>query len=419
MESQADVAPDADLAGPLGFNPLDPAFRVDPYPVYARLRERGRVLPSPMIPGLALATRYAECNSMLRDPRWGSDERKSTFGQMMKEAGAFPDLPPQLQDMDPFLFMDPPDHTRLRGLVAKAFTPRVVEGLRPRMEEVVERLLRPALAAGGMDVISELAYPLPVTIISEMLGVPVEDQERFTAWSRVLAASLDPDFGMADPAVTEVRTRTMLEFVEYLQGLIAVRRKAPTADLLSALVAVEEEGQRLSEKELLATCILLLVAGHETTVNLIGNGVLAFSRHLDEYGHLVAEPSLVRSAVDEVLRFDAPIQMTVRTALDDMELAGQEIAKGSTVVVLVASANRDPEQFPDPDRFDVGRGDSHHLAFGFGSHFCLGASLARAEGVAALGRLAAEVSSLRLGADPPYKDSFVLRGLAELPVEFS
>ena len=418
MESHTDVDAAAELAGPLGFNPLDPAFRVDPYPVYSRLRERGRVLRSPMIPGLALATRYAECHAMLRDPRWSSDEANSSFSQMMREGGAFPDLPAELDGMEPFLFMDPPDHTRLRGLVAKAFTPRVVEGLRPRMEELVGQLLNSALKAGGMDVISGLAYPLPVTIISEMLGVPVEDQERFTGWSKVLAASLDPDFGMTDPAVLEVRTRTMLEFTDYFRGLIAARRKSPTPDLLSGLVAVEEEGQRLTENELLATCILLLVAGHETTVNLIGNAVLAFCRYPDEYGRVTAEPGLVRYAVDEVLRFDPPIQMTVRHAREDIELGGEDIAKGSTVVVLVASANRDPEQFAEPERFDVGREDTRHLAFGFGAHFCLGAALARAEGAAALGRLAAEVGSFRLRSDPPYRDSFVLRGLAELPVEF-
>jgi unspecific monooxygenase len=411
---------DTEIGGtPLGFNPFDPAFRADPYPTYRRLREEVPFLHSP-IPGLHVLSRFADCNAVLRDQRWSSDEQRSAMFEAMQATGTLPDLPSQLDGMKPFLFMDPPDHTRLRGLVSKAFTPKVVEGLRPRIHALVDSLLEPALAAGGMDVVDELAYPLPVTVISEMLGVPVEDQERFAGWSRELAASLDPDFGMMDPVVFEARVRTQLEFVEYFQGLIADRRTHPREDLLSALVAVEEAGDVLTEKELLSTCILLLVAGHETTVNLIANGVLPLARHPDEHRRLAGDvEGLVRSAVEEVLRFDPPVQLTGRIASEDLAVAGENVPRGEMVITLIGAANRDPEQFPDPDRFDVGRNDPRHLAFGFGAHHCLGAALARAEGQAALGSIASRTASIRLVEDPPdYKENLVLRGMTSLPVEF-
>lgn len=396
---------------------FDPAFRADPYPAFRFLQEAAPVFQTPL-PGMWIASRYQECNAVLRDPRWSSDQTNSNAFAEALTAGNVPQVPPELEGMQPFLFMDPPDHTRLRGLVSKAFTPRVVESLRPRITELVDEIMTRARAAGGMEVIADLAYPLPVTIISEMLGVPVEDKERFTAWSRELAASLDPDFGPVEPGAFQQRTRTQLEFVGYFRRLIAERRSHARDDLLSALVAVEEAGDKLSEKELLSICILLLVAGHETTVNLIGNGALAFARHPEQMALLAKDPSLARSAVEEVLRYDPPVQLTGRVALEDVALADVTVPRGEMVVTLIAAANRDPSQFDEPDRFDVTRNDARHLAFGFGAHFCLGAPLARAEGQIALTALAA-MSGLRLLSDPPaYKENLVLRGVEALPVEF-
>ncbi|HZU72631.1 MAG TPA: cytochrome P450 [Acidimicrobiales bacterium] len=413
-----DSVPEALAGAGLSFF-FDPAMRLDPYPAFKFLQENVPVFQTPL-PGLWIVSRYNECNAILRDQRWSSDDRRSNAFAGAVSTGGMPALPEELEGMQPFLFMDPPDHTRLRGLVAKAFTPRVVESLRPRIQQVVDELLAPALAAGGMDVIADLAYPLPVTIISEMLGVPVEDKERFTAWSRELAASLDPSFGPLDPVLFDRRISTQLEFVEYFRGLIAHRRAHPQDDLLSALVAVEEAGDTLSEKELLSTCILLLVAGHETTVNLIGNGALCFARHPDQLAKLRSDAGLARSAVEEVLRFDPPVQLTGRAATEDLPVGDHIVPKGDMAITLIGAANRDPAQFEDPDRFDVTRNDARHLAFGFGAHFCLGAPLARAEGQAALGELALRTPGLRVLADPPeYKENLVLRGLASLPVEFS
>jgi cytochrome P450 len=314
--------------------------------------------------------------------------------------------------------MDPPDHTRLRGLVQKAFTPKTVENLRPRIQELVDDLMAPALERGSMEVIEDLAYPLPVRVITEMLGVPHEDHETFKGWSKELAGALDPDFATPDD-VMERRERAASAFVEYFQALIAERRSRPQDDLLSALIAAEDEGKKLSEKELLSTLILLLVAGHETTVNLIANGVLAFARHPDQLQRVSDEPSLVRTAVDEILRYDPPVQFTARVALEDIDIDGTTLGKGEFAMVLVAAANRDPEQFADPDTFDVGRQENRHLSFGLGAHFCLGAPLARVEGQVALQAVASRVDDLALAVEQPeYKTNIVLRGLAALPVTF-
>jgi len=257
-----------------------------------------------------------------------------------------------------------------------------------------------------------------VRVITEMLGVPIEDHDTFKGWSRELAGALDPDFATPD-AVAERRERAASAFVEYFQALIAERRRAPRDDLLSALITAEDEGNKLTEKELLSTLILLLVAGHETTVNLISNGVLAFCRYPDQLARVRSDPSLARTAVEEVLRYDPPVQFTARVALEDMDVSGTTIEKGAQAILLLAAANRDPEQFDKPDTFDVGRRDNHHLAFGLGAHFCLGAPLARVEGQVALAAIARGVSDLALAVDAPeYKDNIVLRGLASLPVTF-
>lgn len=402
-------------AEPVLFNPLDPAFRLDPYPVYARLRAEDPVHESPF--GVLVLSRYADCIAILRDPRVSSDMRNSTtYQQAVAENLIQTDQ--QVIGAEPFLFLDPPDHTRLRGLVSKAFTPRVVERLRPRIETLVRELLDRVAERGSFEVIEDLAYPLPVNVICELLGVPLEDHLLFRAWSHDAARSLDPVEALP-PEVLEARTRTVRAFRDYFDELIERRRNDPSDDLLSALIAAEEAGDKLNKEELLATCILLLIAGHETTVNLIGNGMLALLRHPDQLALLRSDPTLAPSAVEEVLRFDAPVQMTARTALEDIELAGATLSKGMQAVLLLASANRDDAEFPNAERFDIRRQDNHHLAFGFGIHYCLGAPLARLEGEIALREVVTRFEGLELAGDPTYKENIVLRGLAALPVGFS
>jgi len=268
-------------------------------------------------------------------------------------------------------------------------------------------------------VIEDFAYPTPVRVICEMLGVPAEDHETFKGWSRELARSLDPE-EVLPPDVVQRRQAALESFREYFRGLIAQRRAHPEEDLLSALIAAEEQGDTLTEQELLSTCTLLLVAGHETTVNLIANGVLALLRHPDQLDLLRDEPSFARGAVEEVLRYDPPVQMTVRVALEDMAIGGETIKKGQQAIILLASANRDPAQFPDPERFDIRRQDNHHLSFGHGTHFCVGAPLARLEGEIALRTLVRRLEGLQLlTEEPEYKENIVLRGLAALPVGFA
>jgi cytochrome P450 len=270
-----------------------------------------------------------------------------------------------------------------------------------------------------MDVIEDLAYPLPVRVISEMLGVPPEDHTTFRGWSHELARSLDPNPFPSTETIDRLKA-ALDAFDEYFRGLIAERRRSPRDDLVSSLIEAEEKGDRLSEAELLATLRLLLVAGHETTVNLIGNGTLALLRHPQQLQLLRDDPSLAASAVEEVLRYDPPVQLTGRIALEDIEIAGVTVQKGLGVVLLLGAANRDPDRFPDPERFDVTRNDDNHLAFGFGPHFCLGAPLARLEGQAALSTLVRRFQGLALQVEEPqYKENIVLRGLAALPVRFS
>ena len=402
---------------PIVFNPLDPAFRIDPYSVYRRLREEAPVHQGPL--GAWVFSRYADCLAILKDPRSSSDPRNSEAFENAVEQGQFDPDQNLVNGAQAFLFLDPPDHTRLRGLVSKAFTPRVVEAMRPRIQERVDELLDAVAEKGSLEVIEDLAYPLPVNVICDLLGVPPEDHVKFRDWSREAARSLDPVEALPPEAV-EARQRVGDQFAEYFRALIQKRRGSPGDDLLSALMAAEEEGDTLSEDELLATAILLLIAGHETTVNLIGNGMLALLRHPDQLQRLADDPSLAKSAVEELLRYDPPVQMTGRTALEDMEIGGGTIRKGQQTILLLGSANRDPEQFPDPERVDISRADNHHIAFGFGIHFCLGAPLARVEGEIALGTLVRRFSGLKLLVDEPeYKENIILRGPQSLPVGFS
>jgi pimeloyl-[acyl-carrier protein] synthase len=392
------------------FNPLLPEFHANPYPFYRRLREQDPVHLSPF--GMWVLTRYDDAVMVLRDPRFG---REGMADLLESRLGSGTDVS-HTRDM---LFRDPPDHTRLRGLVSRAFTPRIVEAMRPHIQEIVDGLVDRLEASHSMDVIEDLAYPLPVTVICEMLGVPVADQDVFKQWSADIARSLDAAILPAGSGVITRGREARVALRDYLRSLIASRRMNPRSDLLSGLIVAEEEGNRLSEEELVSTCALLLVAGHETTVNLIGNGVLALLQHPDQMRALVDDPALIQTAVEELLRYDGPVQRTGRMATADAEIGGKRIPRGSVVVSVLGAANRDPAHFADPERLDIARRDNRHIAFGFGIHFCLGAPLARIEGQVAIGTLLRRIPTLKLVSDTPeWRESSVLRGLKTLPVTF-
>ena len=392
------------------FNPLMPEFHSNPYPFYRALREEDPVHLSPL--GFWVCTRYDDAVMILRDPRFG---REGMAKRMEARLGLTQDTS-RARDM---LFQDPPDHTRLRALVSRAFTPRVVEVMRPHIQEIVDGLLDRVDGARAMDVIEDLAYPLPVTVICEMLGVPAADQDIFKSWSTDIARSLDAAILPADSDAIPRGRDARLGLADYFRSLIATRRKDPKPDLLSALIAAEEEGNKLSEGELVSTCMLLLIAGHETTVNLIGNGLLALLQHPDQLRALRDDPGLIQTGVEELLRFDGPVQRTGRMTTAEVEIGDKRIPRDSVVVSVIGAANRDPKQFADPDRLDVSRKDNRHIAFGFGIHFCLGAPLARLEGQIALGTLLRRMPKLALVSDvPEWRESSTLRGLKSLPVTF-
>ena len=392
------------------FNPFLPEFHADPYPFYRQLREQDPVHQTPM--GFWVLTRYDDCVAVLRDARFGREE----FQQMLSAVYGGEDSDRLPRSM---LFRDPPDHTRLRALVSKAFTPRVVEQMRDHIQEIVDRLLDRALGQGGMDVMEDLAYPLPVTVICEMLGVPVDDHASIRGWSADIARSLDAIGLPSDQSIVDRGRVARRALADYFRALVPVRRARPQADLLSGLLAAEEQGDKLTEPEVIAMCLLLFIAGHETTVNLIGNGALALLHHPDQLARLRADPSLVPNAIEELLRYDSPVQRTARMTTTDVAIDGRPIAKGTMVVTALGAANRDPAQFPDPDRLDVTRRDVRHISFGYGIHFCLGAPLARVEGQIALGTLLRRAPGLALAEpSPEWRESSVLRGLKRLRVKF-
>jgi cytochrome P450 len=362
------------------------------------------------IPGIWLLTRYADAVRLLRHPGMGSDFRASDLYELFVQMSGDAWTPEREPSM---LFRDPPDHTRLRNLVSRAFTARVIEELGPFMREVVGGLLDEAGEKGSFDVVTGLAHPLPVAVICRMLGVPASDEPLFAGWSEDLVHTLDP---MVPPEVMRRGNDATVAFEAYFRELIAERRRRPGQDLLTALIAAEEAGDRLSEQELLTTLILLLVAGHETTVNLIGNGTLALLRNPDQLRRLREDPGLIRTGVEELLRYDSPVQFTGRVAMEQVEFGDVKVGTGQQVVALIGAANRDPAQFPDPDRLDVGREDNRHIAFGGGIHFCLGAALARAEGRVAIAQLVGRFPGLELAGEPERKTTITLRGLRHLPV---
>ncbi len=375
--------------------------RPDPYPIYERLREQAPVHYEEGI-GIWFLTRYDDAAALLKEGRFSADRTQAAQYQDLAR-----DLPRSL------LGLDPPDHTRLRGLVLKAFTPRVVERLKSRIEELVDGLLDRASQQGGLELVEEFAYPLPVTVIAEMMGVPVEDRDRFQQWSRVLAASLDP----IQPAERFRETETArLALTDFFRDIIEQRRREPREDLVSALVRAEEQGDMLTEQELLVMCNLLLIAGHETTVNLIANGTLALLRNPEQLERWRRGEVPDETAVEELLRYDGPVQLTGRVPTEDVVFGGRAVPRFQPVIALLGAVNRDPEVFADPARLDLGRQPNQHFAFGRGIHFCLGAPLARLEGQIALGSLVRRFPRLRPAGEPRWRDQVVLRGLESLPV---
>jgi pimeloyl-[acyl-carrier protein] synthase len=387
-------------------HPLLVQFREDPYPLYRYLHASAPVQWNAVLDAWTLV-RYADVVASLTDSRFSADRT------LQAEADALEGY----ELAKSMLVSDPPDHTRMRALVQKAFTPRMIEQLRPRIVSIVDDLLdRIAERAGRFDVIADLAYPLPVVVIAELLGVPPQDREIFEEWSALLAASLDP---LVSSDLMQRVTQARDALHGYLRGIIAERRREPKADLISALVAVEERGDVLSEPELVVMCTLLLIAGHETTVNLIGNGMLALLQHPDQLAKLRQSPQLIGTAVEELLRFDSPVQLTGRIAMEPLEIGGQPIGAGEWVLPLLGAANRDPAQFSEPDGLELARNPNPHVAFGRGIHFCLGAPLARVEGQIAIGALVQRFSNLEQAGNPTRRDQITLRGLKALPVAFS
>ncbi len=390
----------------VSYNPLSAEMAQDPYPTYAKLRGRDPVHRSRLMDAWVFS-RFADVDAILRDHRhFSSDPRKRVA------SGRRASLP-NVEEPS-MLFLDPPDHTRLRALVNKAFTPRAVAALEPHIRELTTSLLDAVDDPAAFDLMEAVAKPLPVIVIAEMLGIPPDDRAQFAVWSDQRARILEPTLS---PDERETADAAMRSLDEYLMPIISARRVDPKDDIISALAQAEEEGDKLTEREVLIMLRLLLVAGNETTTNLIGNGVLALLRHPDQLAALREDPGLIPSAVEELLRFDSPVQVDVRSVLDDCEVNGFRVRQGDNVVMLLGAANRDPDRFEAPDRLDVRRGDQNHLSFGRGIHHCLGAPLARLEGRVVLQALIDRFSSLRLLGDrPAFRSSVALRGLLALPV---
>jgi cytochrome P450 len=394
---------------------LTPEGRNDPYPRYAAIREHAPAFRSAM--GLVVVARYDECQWVLRDPRLGKGEMGPIWEQYgLTEAewvARYGSLQRRLGSM---LGMDPPDHTRLRRLVAKAFTPRTVENLRPDIERLTDELLDGmADGDGPVDVISALALPLPMAVIGQMVGIPADERAVLQPQVRIASQMLefDPPLEVRDAA-----SAASAVIVEHVEALIAERRARPTDDLMSHLIQVEEAGDQLSHEELISTVMLLFGAGFETTTNLIGNGLLALLDHPEQMRRLRDDRSLLRTAVEELLRWDPPVQLDGRKVLDDVELHGETYAAGTQFVTLLGGANRDPRMFDEPERFDVAREGPAPMSFGAGIHFCLGAALARAEGQVVFDRLLDRFPVIEPAWDdrPAYRETVVLHGLGSLPV---
>ncbi|MFD5005574.1 cytochrome P450 [Streptomyces mutabilis] len=396
------------------FDPWDPDFLADPYPAYAELRDRGRVHyyePTDQW----LVPHHADVSALLRDRRLG---RTYVHRYTHEDFGRTPPPP----EHEPFhtlndhgmLDLEPPDHTRIRRLVSKAFTPRTVERLKPYVRSLADDLVGRLVESGGGDLLTDVAEPLPVAVIAEMLGIPESDRAPLRPWSADICGmyELNPSEETAARAV-----RASLEFSEYLRALIAARRKDPGDDLVSGLIAAHDEDDRLTEQEMVSTCALLLNAGHEATVNATVNGWWALFRDPGSLAALRADHSLVPTAVEELMRYDTPLQLFERWVLDEIEIDGTTIPRGAEVAMLFGSANHDPAVFSAPDRLDLGRRDNPHISFSAGIHYCIGAPLARIELAASMTALLERAPALRPAAEPERKPNFVIRGLKGLTVE--
>ena len=402
-----------DMRDDMRYDVFSPEAIADPYPAYRRLQaESPRFWNAER--GIWVFTRHADVAALLAHPSLSAQkfDAQGLTPELMVEFGPLYEMLSRQM-----LFRDPPHQTRLRTLAAKAFTPRVIERLRVQIQSWTEKFLDAALANGPLDIIRDLAYPLPATVIAEMLGIPHEDRDRFRHWSDDFA-----DFLGTDGDDWE-RTRPFLpgiyHLMDYLHGAVERTRTTPGDNLLSALIAAEEQGDRLTEEELIANCLLLLVAGHETTTNLIGNGLYALLSHPDQAALLREDPALLPTAIEEMLRYESPVQWTSRIPKETITLDGLRIEAGQFAMLGLGASNRDPAQFTDPDRLDITRREGRHLAFGWGVHYCLGAALARMEGQIALGTLLRRFPALRLAAGEPlrWRRNFIFRALEALPVE--
>lgn len=389
-------------------------FIADPYPFYHRLRAADPMHLTPI--GLYVASRHADIVSILRDKRFGKD----FIGRMTRRSGPQILEEPVYRSMSHWMLqLDPPDHGRLRGLVVRAFTARRVEDMRPRIQAIVDEIIDRVEPRGAMDIIADFAFRLPVTVICDMLGIPEKEREVFFTSSRDGGRLLD----LAPLSNAEIAQQNTfnLAMAEYFRRLFDLRRREPGDDLTTKLVQAEQDGDKLTNEELIANVILLFGAGHETTVNLIGNGLLALHRNPDQLRLLQNDPSLIANAIEELLRYDSSVQVTGRTTLEDVDdIGGIPLAKGQSVVCLLGSANRDPAVYADPDRLDITRADVRPLSFGGGIHYCVGAQLARIEGEIAIATLLRRLPNLRLDDPdrPDWRQTFVLRGLNKLPASW-
>jgi cytochrome P450 len=387
---------------------MAPAGTADPYPIYDRMREAAPVFKSALGPWIL--TRYDDCRAVLRDARYGKDWQGFMANSGIED---WRDHPSTAYGETSLLFANPPEHTRLRGLVSKAFTPRTVDRLRASMRQIIDALLDPLAEAGGGDLLDALAFPLPVTVIGQLLGVPAADRMEFRDRVRLNTATLELGVTHAQIALAD---EAAIWMVDYFEGLVAEKRARPAQDLLSGMIEVEVDGDKLSDQEIVGMGLLLFGAGFETTTNLIGNGVLALLRNPDQLAWLREHPGGIAGTVEELLRYDASIQVSGRAALEDAELAGHTVAEGDAVLTILGAANRDPERYPHPHRLDLTRRDIEPLSFGSGIHFCLGASLARAEGDEALRALLGRFGEIELADEPRFRHQLGFRGLESLPV---
>jgi cytochrome P450 len=398
-------------------NIVSPKFKANPFPFLAALRANQPVyrtsLPDKVKTPIWLITRYEDVNALLKDERFPKNRRSALTPEQLRK---LPWVPPMFRPLERnMLDLDEPDHTRLRALVHKAFTPRLVEQMRERVQTLADELLEGVARRGEMDLINDYALPLPMTIITEILGVPTRDRHKFHKWSQAVVS-------LSSPNATVRVIPSVWMFLRYLRRFFKVRRRDPQDDLASALIQAEEAGDKLSEDELLAMVFLLLIAGHETTVNLIGSGVLALLEHPDQMEKLRRDPALIKSAVEELLRYTAPVFMsTERYAREDVTLHGVTIPRGKMTLGVIGSANRDETIFENPNALDITREPNRHLSFGQGIHFCLGAPLARMEAQIAVNTLLSRMPDLRLKVSPDslrWRPSMILRGLDSLPVLF-